>query len=217
MDWEHARYLLVEQQIRPWDVLDQKVLDRVLTVKREDFVPADKKALAFVDSELPIGHEATMLAPKVEARFLQDVEVQPSDKVLIAGAGTGYLMALAAGLASQVYGVEIEPELASQAEANLARAGVRNARVVVGDAVRGFAEQAPFDVVIVTGSFASVPATLKEQLAVGGRLIAIVGELPIMSATLIRRVDHNAYSEEKLFEYNLPRMKNAPAVSAFTF
>ena len=217
MDWEHARYLLVEQQIRPWDVLDQKVLDRVLTVKREDFVPADKKALAFVDSELPIGHEATMLAPKVEARFLQDVEVQPSDKVLIAGAGTGYLMALAAGLATQVYGVEIEPELASQAEANLARAGIRNARVVVGDAVRGFAEQAPFDVIIVTGSFSSVPATLKEQLATGGRLIAIVGELPIMSATLIRRVDHNAYSEEKLFEYNLPRMKNAPAVSAFTF
>jgi protein-L-isoaspartate(D-aspartate) O-methyltransferase len=217
MDWEHARYLLVEQQIRPWDVLDQKVLDRVLTVKREDFVPADKKALAFVDSELPIGHEATMLAPKVEARFLQDVEVQPSDKVLIAGAGTGYLMALAAGLASQVYGVEIEPELASQAEANLAHAGIRNARVAVGDAVRGFAEQAPFDVIIVTGSFSSVPATLKEQLATGGRLIAIVGELPIMSATLVRRVDHNAYSEEKLFEYNLPRMKNAPAVSAFTF
>ncbi|GGP23651.1 protein-L-isoaspartate O-methyltransferase family protein [Silvimonas iriomotensis] len=217
MDWEHARYLLVEQQIRPWDVLDQKVLDRVLTVKREDFVPADKKALAFVDSELPIGHEATMLAPKVEARFLQDVEVQPTDKVLIAGAGTGYLMALAAGLASQVYGVEIEPELASQAEANLARAGVRNARVVVGDAVRGFAEQAPFDVIIVTGSFESVPASLKEQLAVGGRLIAIVGQLPIMSATLVRRVDHNAYSEEKLFEYNLPRMKNAPAVSAFRF
>lgn len=217
MDWEHARYLLVEQQIRPWDVLDQKVLDRVLTVKREDFVPADKRALAFVDSELPIGHDATMLAPKVEARFLQEVELQPADKVLIAGAGTGYLMALAAGLAANVYGIEIEPALASQAEANLAAAGVRNTRVIVGDAVHGLTEQAPFDVIIATGSFASVPATLKDQLAVGGRLIAIVGELPIMSATLVKRVDHGAFSEEKLFEYNLPRMKNAPVAPAFHF
>ena len=217
MDWEHARYLLVEQQIRPWDVLDQKVLDRVLTVKREDFVPADKKALAFVDTDLPVGHGSVLMSPKLEARMLQDVEVKPTDKVLIVGAGTGYLMAMAAGLVNQVYGIEIEPELAAQAEANLARAGIRNARVIVGDGMHGVAAQAPFDTIIATGSFFEIPSTLKDQLAVGGRLLAIVGELPIMSATLLTRLDASAFRTDKLFEYNLPRLANAPAKPVFEF
>ncbi|TJZ77302.1 protein-L-isoaspartate O-methyltransferase family protein [Chitiniphilus eburneus] len=217
MDWEHARYLLVEQQIRPWEVLDQQVLQRVLDVKREDFVPTDKRNLAFVDTELPLGHGACMLSPKMEARLLQDVELQSTDKVLVVGAGTGYLVALAAGLAAQVYGVEIEPELKRAAEENLVRAGIRNARVELGDGVQGLNAQAPFNAIIVTGSVAEVPQALKDQLAVGGRLIAVVGELPIMSATLFLRVDQDAWRTEKLFEYNLPRLKNAPAAPAFSF
>ncbi|MBY0446394.1 MAG: protein-L-isoaspartate O-methyltransferase, partial [Burkholderiales bacterium] len=117
MDWENARYLLVEQQIRPWDVLDQKVLNRVLAVKREEFVPADKKELAFVDIELPLANGAQMLAPKMEAKLLQDIDPQVSDKVLVVGAGTGYLMALAAGLVEHVYGVEIDAALVETARA----------------------------------------------------------------------------------------------------
>ncbi|GLS03846.1 protein-L-isoaspartate O-methyltransferase [Chitiniphilus shinanonensis] len=217
MDWEHARYLLVEQQIRPWEVLDQQVLQRVLAVKREDFVPQDKRNLAFVDTELPLGHGASMLSPKVEARLLQDVELKSGDKVLVVGAGTGYLVALAAGLCAQVYGVEIEPELKRAAEENLARAGIRNARIELGDGVQGLAAQAPFDAIIVTGSVAEVPQALKDQLAVGGRLIAVVGELPIMSATLLQRVEQNAWRSEKRFEYNLPRLKNTPVAEAFSF
>ncbi|GAA5786420.1 protein-L-isoaspartate O-methyltransferase family protein [Chitiniphilus shinanonensis] len=217
MDWEHARYLLVEQQIRPWEVLDQQVLQRVLAVKREDFVPQDKRNLAFVDTELPLGHGASMLSPKVEARLLQDVELKSGDKVLVVGAGTGYLVALAAGLCAQVYGVEIEPELKRVAEENLARAGIRNARIELGDGVQGLAAQAPFDAIIVTGSVAEVPQALKDQLAVGGRLIAVVGELPIMSATLLQRVEQNAWRSEKRFEYNLPRLKNTPVAEVFSF
>ncbi|UXY15559.1 protein-L-isoaspartate O-methyltransferase [Chitiniphilus purpureus] len=217
MDWEHARYLLVEQQIRPWDVLDQRVLQRVLDVKREDFVPADKRNLAFVDTELPLGHGASMLSPKVEARLVQEVELKPTDRVLVVGAGTGYLMALAAGLCQVVYGVEIEPALKQLAEENLLRAGIKNAHVELGDGLRGLSAKAPFDAIIVTGSLAGMPAALQEQLAVGGRLIAVIGALPIMSATLYTRVDQAAWRSEKLFEYNLPRLVGQDVASAFSF
>lgn len=206
MDWEHARYLLVEQQIRPWDVLDKRVLQRFLDVKREDFVPADKKNLAFVDTELPLGNGACMLAPKVEGRFLQEVALKPTDRVLVVGAGTGYLMALAAGLAAEVYGVEIEPALKATAEQNLVRAGIKNARVELADGSQGYIAKAPYDVIIVTASVEGVPQALKDQLAIGGRLIAVVGELPIMSAVLETRVEEGAWRSEKRFEYNLPRL-----------
>ncbi|AZN38225.1 protein-L-isoaspartate O-methyltransferase [Iodobacter ciconiae] len=217
MDWENARYLLVEQQIRPWDVLDQKVLNRVLAVKREDFVPADKKELAFVDIELPLGNGTQMLAPKMEAKLLQDIDPQPSDKLLVVGAGTGYLMALAAGLVAHVYGVEIDAAQADTARANLAAAGIKNATVTQGDALAAAQVQGPFNAIIVTGSLVEVPALLKDQLAVGGRLIAVVGELPIMSATLVSCVDKGSFGFRKLFEYNLPRLKNVAEKTAFTF
>ncbi|MFC7419965.1 protein-L-isoaspartate O-methyltransferase [Iodobacter arcticus] len=217
MDWENARYLLVEQQIRPWDVLDQKVLNRVLAVKREEFVPADKKELAFVDIELPLANGAQMLAPKMEAKLLQDIDPQVSDKVLVVGAGTGYLMALTAGLVEHVYGVEIDAALVDTARANLAAAGIKNATVSQGDALAAAQEQGPFNAIIVTGSLAEVPASLKDQLAVGGRLIAVVGELPIMSATLFTCVAKGSFRITKLFEYNLPRLKNAKEKTAFAF
>ncbi|MGL4604797.1 MAG: protein-L-isoaspartate O-methyltransferase family protein [Iodobacter sp.] len=217
MDWENARYLLVEQQIRPWDVLDQKVLQRVMTVKREDFVPADKKELAFVDIELPLANGSHMLAPKMEAKLLQDIDPQPEDKILVVGAGTGYVMALAAGLVAQVCGVEIDAGLAQTARANLAAAGIKNASIAEGDALAAVQAQAPFNAIIVCGSLSEVPAVLKDQLAVGGRLIAVVGELPIMSATLLTCVAPGSFSETRLFEYNLPRLKNAAEKKTFVF
>ncbi|WP_255988794.1 protein-L-isoaspartate O-methyltransferase family protein [Chitinolyticbacter albus] len=217
MDWELARYLLVEQQIRPWDVLDKRVLQRFLDVKREDFVPADKKNLAFVDTELPLGNGAYMLAPKVEGRLLQEVALKPTDRVLVVGAGTGYLMALAAGLCAEVQGVEIEPALKAQAEQNLVRAGIKNARVELADGSQGYTAKAPYDVIIVTGSFGAVPQALKDQLAIGGRLIAVVGELPIMSAVLETRVEEGAWRSEKRFEYNLPRLAQEKSAPAFSF
>lgn len=215
MDWERARYFLVEQQIRPWDVLDQQVLQRFLDVKREDFVPEDKKNLAFVDTELPLGNGACMLAPKVEGRLLQEVGLKPADRVLVVGAGTGYLMALAAGLAAEVHGVEIDPALKAAAEQNLLRAGIKNAHVELADGSQGFAAKAPYDVIIVTASLDAVPQVLKDQLAVGGRLIAVVGNLPIMSAVLETRVEEGAWRSEKRFEYNLPRLVEQRPVFSF--
>ncbi|KAF0812327.1 Protein-L-isoaspartate O-methyltransferase [Andreprevotia sp. IGB-42] len=216
MDWEHARYLMVEQQIRPWDVLDGKVLERLMLVKREDFVPADKKELAFVDVALPLGNGNFMLEPKLEARLVQDVELKPTDKVLVIGAGTGYVVALAAGLAREVIGVEIDVALKHVAEANLLRAGVKNARVEEGNGLSAANVACPFDAIIVTGSLAEVPAVLREQLAEGGRLIAVVGELPIMSAVLLKR-SGNSYAQNKLFEFNLPRLRSAADKDAFVF
>ncbi|XZG70777.1 protein-L-isoaspartate O-methyltransferase family protein [Chitinibacteraceae bacterium HSL-7] len=217
MDWDKARYFLVEQQIRPWNVLNQDVLQRFLDVKREDFVPEDKKNLALVDTELPLPGGACMLAPKVEGRFLQEAAIQPTDRVLVVGAGTGYLMALAAGLATEVVGIELDPALKAMAEQNLLRAGIKNASVELGDGSHGVAGKAPFNVIIVTGSAAEVPAALKDQLAVGGRLIMVVGHEPIMAATLLTRIEAEAWREEKRFEYNLPRLVSSGAEAGVEF
>ncbi|BCL76531.1 protein-L-isoaspartate O-methyltransferase [Jeongeupia sp. HS-3] len=212
MDLEHARYLLVEQQIRPWNVLDSKVLDRVLALKREDFVPADKKALAFVDTELPLPCGGQMLSPKVEARFVQEAQLKPTDKVLVIGAASGaYLIGLAAGLCAQVYGSDDTAEKVAFAQAGVQRAGIKNVRIEQTSDLLGFNAQAPYDAIIVCGSFDVLPAALKELLASGGRVLGIVGELPIMRAV---RVSAGAGAEETLFEYNLPRLQPARSVFA---
>ncbi|WP_027469026.1 protein-L-isoaspartate O-methyltransferase family protein [Deefgea rivuli] len=214
MDWENARYLLVEQQIRPWNVLNPVILDRVLKTRREDFVPQDKKELAFVDVELPLGNGNLMLAPKVEARFLQEVDLKPTDKLLVVGAGAAYLVALAAGLCAQVVSIESDAAQAEFTNAQLKAAGIKNARVEVGDALAAHAN-GPFDAIIATASFAEVPAQLQTQLAIGGRFIVIVGEEPIMSATLLKRNAQDNFSSTKVFEYNLPRLQQSVAVFEF--
>lgn len=214
MDWENARYLLVEQQIRPWNVLNPVILDRVLKTRREDFVPQDKKELAFVDVELPLGNGNLMLAPKVEARFLQEVDLKATDKLLVVGAGAAYLVALAAGLCAQVVSIESDAAQAEFTNAQLKAAGIKNARVEVGDALAKYANE-PFDAIIATASFAEVPVQLQTQLAIGGRLIVIVGEEPIMSATLLKRNAQDNFSSTKVFEYNLPRLQQSVAVFEF--
>ena len=190
MNYEQARFNMIEQQIRPWDVLDSQILALLGVVRREDFVPAACKALAFVDMEIPLPPQANpsqcMLAPKVEARLLQDLAVQKHEKVLEIGTGSGYMAALLAHRAQQVITLEIDPALVYTARQNLQKAGIHNAEVRQADGAANLAEavsdngalRGPFDVIVLSGSVAEVPAALLEQLKVGGRLSAIVGSEP---------------------------------------
>ena len=221
MNLEQARFNMIEQQIRPWEVLDPGVLSLLSIVKREDFVPPAYRALAFVDTEVPLreggARGQSMFSPKVEARLLQDLAVARHEQVLEIGAGSGHMAALLAHKAQQVTSFEIVPELARMAEANLRRAAVMNARVIEGDGSRGLPEQAPFDVILLSGSVARVPQHLLEQLKVGGRLAAIVGFEPIMRATLVRRVGEDEYASVELFDTVAPRLLGFDEPTRFSF
>jgi len=221
MNFEQARFNMIEQQIRPWNVLDAGVLELLSQVRREDFVPPAHKALAFVDMELPLraGGEAgqCMLAPKVEARMLQDLAVQKHEKVLEIGTGSGYMAALLAQRAQRVISLEIEPELVAMARANLQRAGIHNAEVRQGDGAHGVPVEGPFDVIVLSGSVADVPHTLLAHLKRGGRLIAIVGEAPVMRATLITRIGEAEYRTSQGWDTVAPRLLNFPEQPRFNF
>ena len=221
MNIELARSNMVEQQIRPWEVLDQEVLDLLYVVRREEFVPAAYRELAFSDLEIPLRDNAgvgeTMLQPKIEARILQEVAAKRGDKVLEVGTGSGYLAALLAHRARHVHSVEIEPELKSLAEANLRRAGVANATVELGDGARGWARHAPYDVIVLTGSTPVLPDSLPAQLAPGGRLFAVVGEPPVMSARLVTCVTERSFNTVDLFETVLAPLRNAVQRGKFVF
>jgi protein-L-isoaspartate(D-aspartate) O-methyltransferase len=215
MNIEQARYNMIEQQIRPWDVLDQDVLSLLALVKREDFVPAAYRAMAFVDTEVPLPGGQCMLAPKVEARLLQELKVLKHEQVLEVGAGSGYMAALLARKAQHVITLEINLELAQMASANLRRAWVMNAEVRQASGARGLVEEAPFDVIVLSGSVAEVPAALLSQLKLGGRLVAVVGQLPIMRAVLITRSGEQAYASVELFDTVAPRLKGFDEPSRF--
>ena len=187
MNIEQARFNMIEQQIRTWEVLDDAILSLLSVVKREDFVPAAYKSMAFVDTEVPLPHGQSMLAPKVEARLLQELAVQRHERVLEVGAGSGYMAALLAHKAQHVTTLEIVPELARFATGNLQRAWVMNATVIEADASQAPPVDGPFDVIVLSGSVAEVPRALLGQLKPGGRLTAMVGQLPIMRAVLITR------------------------------
>jgi protein-L-isoaspartate(D-aspartate) O-methyltransferase len=222
---EQARYKMIEQQIRPWNVRDAQVLELLSVVRREDFAPATYKALAFVDMKTPLlvpadaamqnGH--CMLEPKVEARLLQDLHVRPQDKVLEIGAGSGYMAALLAARAQLVVTLEINPELAQLARANLQRAGISNAEVREADGAKGLPSEAPFDVIVLSGSVAEVPHALLEQLKIGGRLAAIVGFEPVMRTTIITRTGDASYNTTQPWDTNAPRLAHFPEPSKFHF
>lgn len=214
---EQARFNMIEQQIRPWDVLDPEVLELLSVVKREDFVPSACKDLAFADVELPLGNGVTMLEPKVEARLLQEAAIKNTDKVLEIGAGSGYMAALLAARAEFVVSVEIEPSLAALARANLAGAGVANVAVEQGDASRGWPAKAPYDVIMVSGSLPFLPKELLQQLQVGGRLVAIVGEQPVMSAQLVTRTGESTFNTVNLFETVTAPLRNVAQHEQFVF
>ena len=217
MNFEQARFNMVEQQIRPWEVLDQDVLDLLMTVKREEFVPAAYRELAFTEVEIPIGCGQVMLKPVIEGKVLQALRLAKSDSVLEVGTGSGYFAALLAARTEWVRTIEIEPELVKLAGANLARNGVENVVVVQGDGIGGWAERAPYDVIVVSGGLPFVPQALLEQLKVGGRLFAFVGEAPVMKARLVTCEAEGRFRTEDIFETVVPMLKNAPQRDGFSF
>lgn len=217
MNLEQARFNMIEQQIRPWDVLDADVLRLLSVVKREDFVPLAHKALAFADMEIPLGHGQCMLAPRVEARMLQDAAVQSTDTVLEIGTGSGYTAALLAHQAQRVVSLEINPALADVARANLQKAGITNVEVRVFDGAKGTAAEAPFDVIVLSGSVAEVPQNLLAQLKVGGRLVAIVGDEPIMRATVVTRHSDTSFTTTQPWDTVAQRLQGFPEPSTFKF
>ena len=229
MNYEQARFNMIEQQIRPWEVLDSQVLSLLALVRREDFVPPACKALAFVDMEIPLPPQHNpgqcMLAPRVEARLLQDLAVQKHEKVLEIGTGSGYMAALLAHRAQQVITLEIEPALVDMARRNLQKAGIYNAEVRLADGAANLAEavsengalRGPFDVIVLSGSVAEVPPALLDLLKVGGRLSAIVGNEPMMRATLITRVGKDSFRTTQAWDTVAPRLLNFREPSKFTF
>ena len=214
---ERARFNMVEQQIRPWEVLDQEVLELLFTVRREEFVPAQYRSLAFVDMEIPLGHGETMLAPRLEARMLQELAVRPGDRILEVGTGSGYMTALLAKRGGHVYSVEIIPEFSAQAAARLEAHGITNVTLEVGDAARGWDRHAPYDVIVLTGSVPVLAEEFQRGLKPGGRLLAVVGEAPVMLARLTTCAGGGAYNTVTLFETCVPTLRNAPQPERFVF
>ena len=214
---EQFRFNMIEQQIRPWDVLEPSVLELLNVVKREKFLPAESQAFAFVDMEVPLPGGQYMLSPKVEARALQDLKIQKHEKVLEIGTGSGYMAALLGYCAHSVLSLEILPELTTFARNNLRNAGVRNVEVRQADGALGAAADGPFDVIVFSGSVAVVPEQIKAQLKVGGRLFAVVGQEPMMRANFITRTGDTTYATTQPWDTVAPRLVHFAEPSKFTF
>lgn len=217
MDIEKARFNMVEQQIRTWGVLDETVLNTLRQVKREAYVPAAYRSMAFMDIEIPLGQGETMLSPKVEARLLQAAMVNPKDTVLEIGTGSGYMTALLAHLAKHVYSVEVVPEFSAEAAAKLAAHDVTNVTLEAGDGARGWSPYAPYDVIIITGSLPVLPSEFLQQLRPGGRLLAFVGSAPAMTARRVRLLEPGVSDSVDLFETQVRALRNAPKLETFVF
>ena len=223
MNIEQARFNMIEQQIRPWHVSDATVLGLLSTVKREDFVPAAHKGLAFADLEIPLmgsGEEAIrlgqcMLEPRLDARMLQDLAVRPTDTVLEIGSGSGYTAALLASMAQRVITLEINAELATLARSNLRNAGIHNVEVRQADGAKMSTADGNFDVIAMSGSVTEVPLGLLNLLKLGGRLGAVVGDEPIMHATVVTRTGDSSFSTVTGWETLAPRLLNFPEPSRF--
>lgn len=216
MNIEKARFNMIEQQIRTWDVLDQDILDLLVVVKREAFVPEAYRSLAFVDTEIPLSGGEYMFTPKMEARIVQEMAVKKHEHVLEVGAGSGYMAALLAHKARHVTTVEIDPALRDMAKKNLADYGVTNVNVELGNGARGWGKE-QYDVIVISGSLPVLPDTFLNQIKVGGRIFVIVGEAPVMTAQVITRVSDTSYNTVKVFETNVKPLREAIAPSHFTF
>jgi protein-L-isoaspartate(D-aspartate) O-methyltransferase len=217
MNTEQARFNMIEQQIRPWDVLDPGVLSLLAVVKREDFVPPAHRSMAFFDTEVPLIHGQYMLAPKLEARMLQELGVRRHERVLEIGAGSGYMAALLSHKARQVITLEIDPEIAKMAVDNLKNAAVSNVSVVEADGSKPLPMAGPFDAILLSGSVATVPQSLLAELKVGGRLVAIVGQEPVMCAVLVTRLGEKEFRSVNLFDTVAPRLLGFEEPSRFYF
>jgi protein-L-isoaspartate(D-aspartate) O-methyltransferase len=217
MNIAKARFNMVQQQIRPWDVLDNRVLDAMTNIPREKFVPSNYQDLAFADTEIPLGHGQIMLTPKLIARSLQALQLTIGDSVLEIGTGSGYLTALLAELSSKVTSIEINQELISIAEKNLKFLPSANLNLIWGDALTDLHLTSTFDAIILTGSLPFLPDSFKNLLNINGRLIAVTGSAPIMQATITTRNDKESYTEKVLFETFIPPLINAPTIDPFEF
>ena len=214
---EQSRFNMIEQQIRPWDVLDGAVLDLLAKLPREAFVPKQYIGLAFADLEIPLGDGQVMLSPKMEGRILQSLAIKKTDKVLEIGTGSGYLTALLALQAKHVDSVELNAKMSKQAAKNIAAQGIANVNLVVADGVKGLPANAPYDVIVYTASIPMLNTQVERQLAIGGRMFVVVGEAPAMEATLITRISADSFKTDVLFETCLPMLVNAPQAERFEF
>jgi protein-L-isoaspartate(D-aspartate) O-methyltransferase len=215
MNTETARQNMIEQQIRPWNVLDDRVLNLIADVPREEYVPHEYKHLAFADLNIPLDHGEVMMSPKLEARMLQTLNVQPNETVLEIGTGSGYVTTLLAKLARHVYSVDIHESFVETVRGKLGADGVINVTVELGDAANGWPQHGPYDVIAITGSLPVLNRNFQESLSVGGRLFVIVGDSPVMEARLITRISDTEFRTEDLFETDLPALQNAPQPDRF--
>ena len=217
LNFDVARQTMIQSQIRTWYVHDERVIDLVARMPRQDYVPAASRNLAYVDMNIPLGHGEVMMTPKMEARLVQELEIDPQDKILEIGTGSGYMTALLANLGRHVVSVEIRPEFTAEAATKLAHHGVRNITLEVGDGARGWDRQQPYDVIFITGSLPILPAAFRDSLAPGGRMIAIVGQSPVMEVKRIRRLDAHVFREDSLFDTDLPPLQNVIEPARFVF
>jgi protein-L-isoaspartate(D-aspartate) O-methyltransferase len=217
MNFEQARFNMVEQQIRPWEVLDSRVLSLLESVHREDFVPVRYRKLAFADLAIPLECGQVMMRPKIEARMLQALAIDPDETVLEIGTGSGFMTACLAALAKRVVSVEIFRELQEGAAAKLGDKDIDNVELFEGDVMRGWQPEQAHDVVVVTGSVSAVPEQFLGWVNPGGRLFVITGDSPAMEACLMKRLDVTEWSQESLFETDLPRLVNADQPAEFEF
>jgi protein-L-isoaspartate(D-aspartate) O-methyltransferase len=217
MNIEQARFNMIEQQIRPWNVLDTEILGLLHVVKREQFVPAAYQNLAFADVEIPLPGGDVMLAPKFEARTLQELNVKKHETVLEIGTGSGYMAALLAHRAARVTSVEINADNRVLAQKNLARAGIQNVTVEEGNGAQGWDKGAPYDVIVISGALEVLPEAILQQVKVGGRIAAITGQPPVMEFSIITRTGETSWNPVKVFETNIRYLAGAPVASHFQF
>jgi protein-L-isoaspartate(D-aspartate) O-methyltransferase len=217
MNVEQARFNMIEQQIRTWEVLDPAVLELLHEVRREEFVPAEHRALAFADLEIPLGHGESMMQPKVEARIVQELALQPHETVYEVGTGSGYLTALLARRARHVTSAEIHADLKARASASLAAAGVANVTLLAGDSATLALAEGAYDAIVITASTPILPQAFLERLAPGGRLFAVIGDPPAMKATLVQHPVTGSFQHVELFETSLKPLVNAQQPSRFRF
>ena len=217
MNFEQARENMIKQQIRPWEVSDQKTLDLLAEIHREDFIPEPYRHLALADINIPLLHGQVTMTPKIEARLLQHLKIQPHEKILEIGTGCGYLTALLANSGKFVHSIDIYPEFMQHAGPRFKQYALQNIQLHVGDAVRGWPQERPYDVIVVTGSVPVLERHFQEQLHTGGRLFVIVGLGPAMEARMITRSGVDTWSVASLFETDLPALIGAPEPEAFHF
>ena len=217
MNFEQARSNMIEQQIRPWNVPNQSVLELISELHREDFVPDEYKRLALSDTRIPLAHGQVTMTPKVEARLLQALDIKPEDEILEIGTGCAYLTVLMAKSGHHVLSIDIHPEFTAQAKSKLQQHDIHNVTLESGDAVHGWQQSSPYDVIVFTGSVPFLEESIQQQLKPGGRLFVITGQSPVMEARLIRRISENDWQDEVLFETDLPALEGATQIEAFTF